>query len=545
MLKEKYGEWSKEELIKEIKKAKGQKKYGIVWEDKPELVADLCKEKLPVLIEDKSKEIITDNEKAFNLLIEGDNYHVLSTLNYTHKGKIDIIYIDPPYNTGNKHEWKYNDRYVDNEDSYRHSKWLSFMAKRIPLARNLLKSKGLMFISIDENELAQLKLLCDEIFGEKNFISLFIRKKKGTSTNVKGVQVSSQADYILCYGRSIDSKLNPRVFQKENRDYPFKDEIGFYRKTIIEKKDVGSYARGTMKFKIMGVPPRAGKRWQMGEETARELEKNGRFANEGGIIKLKIYDFEDRDTFSAQPNILEDLGSTDSAQRVLDGLLGNKGVFDNPKPVELIYHLIKIAEKDNNSIILDFFAGSGTTAQSVLELNKEDNGRRRFILCTNNEDNNGTGLKIAHDICYPRVKKVIKNLTIESKNKLNINKPSGLKYYKTDFVDAEPTDKNKRKLVDKSTEMLCLKEDCFEEVKKEIHYKMFKNSQEKYLGIIYDDEGIESFKKETRKLNKKLVVYVFSLDDSAREEEFNDIANMVELKPIPAVILNVYKRIFK
>jgi adenine-specific DNA-methyltransferase len=169
-------------------------------------------------------------------------------------------------------------------------------------------------------------------------------------------------------------------------------------------------------------------------------------------------------------------------------------------------------------------------------LNKEDEHNRKFILCTNNE--NG----IAENICYPRIKKVIAG----HKDHPSITKiSSNLKYFKTDFVDAQPTDRNKRKLVDKSTEMLCLKEDCFEEVKKSRDFRLFTNNQGKHLGIIYDDDGIEPFKKEARKLKEKFIVYVFSLDESAREEEFEDITDLVELKPIPAVILNVYKRIFK
>ena len=148
MPRENFSEWSKQDLIEEVKKLKKRKKYGIVWEDKPEQVAELCKEKLPILAEDKSKEIETDKNKPVNILIEGDNYHALSVLNYTHKGKIDVIYIDPPYNTGNK-DFKYNDSWVDSEDSYRHSKWLSFIEKRLKLTKSLLKSTGGIFISID------------------------------------------------------------------------------------------------------------------------------------------------------------------------------------------------------------------------------------------------------------------------------------------------------------------------------------------------------------------------------------------------------------
>jgi len=161
-------------LKKELKK---KKKYGLVWEEKPEEVIDMCKKKLPVLKEVKNKEIITDKNKPMNLLIEGDNYHALSVLNYTHAKKVDVIYIDPPYNTGNK-DFIFNDRFVDKEDGYRHSKWLSFMEKRLKLAKNLLKDTGVIFISIDDNEMAQLKLLMDDknkgLFGEENFVQNFM-----------------------------------------------------------------------------------------------------------------------------------------------------------------------------------------------------------------------------------------------------------------------------------------------------------------------------------------------------------------------------------
>jgi len=549
-----YQDWTKEELIDEIKKLRKRKKYGLVWEmeREPEKVVKLCKEKLPILIENKSNEIKMEESKFTNTLIEGDNYHALSVLNYTHNGKIDIIYIDPPYNTGNK-EWKYNDQFVGSEDGYRHSKWLSFMSKRLLLAKNLLTEKGIFFISIDDNELYQLKLLCDEIFGEENFIVNFIRKKKSTSTNVKGAQVSSQADYILCYGRTNQAKLNQRIFEKKNRVYPHHDEIGCYRTAGIEKKNSGSYKRDTMQFEIMGMPPREGKRWQIGEETARILEKNNRFVIEDGSVKQKIYDFEDKDTFSAQPNfldfedkgtfsaqpnILENLGTTNTAQKQLDKILGKSGVFENPKPVELIEHLIKISEVNNEAVILDFFAGSGTTGDAVIELNMKDGGNRRFILCTNNEND------ICTEVCYPRIKKVMENYQEKSKSSCLLNSFS-LKYYRTDFVDAAETDSNKKKLVDSSTEILCLKENCFnlEFVGKE--FRIYSGNNNKLLSIIYDDEGIEECKAKLKDFNLNAVIYIFSLDDSNKEEDFIDIANIIEIKPIPASIMNVYRRLFK
>lgn len=188
---------------------------------------------------------------------------------------------------------------------------------------------------------------------------------------------------------------------------------------------------------------------------------------------------------------------------------------------------------------MDFFAGTGTTGQAVLELNQADKGKRKFILCTNNENN------ICADICYPRITKAIKGFKGKEDKKVYLPLRGNLKYFQTAFVNAEPTDRNKKGLVDKSTEMLCFKEDCFVKVETESNFRIFKNHEEKYLGVIYEDEGIEQFKKEARKLNKTFVVYIFSLDESAREEEFEDVKDLVELKPIPFAVLNIYKHIFK
>ena len=177
---------------------RSQKKYGLVWEDKPEDVERRLETELPVLKEVPSRAIISDNPDAPNhILIEGDNLEALTTLAYTHEGKIDVIYIDPPYNTGNK-DFVYNDSYVDSEDSFRHSKWLSFMSKRLRIAKCLLSNRGVIFISIDDNEEAQLKLLCDEIFGEQNFIDIFSWNKTETPANLS-LKTKKACEYVLCY----------------------------------------------------------------------------------------------------------------------------------------------------------------------------------------------------------------------------------------------------------------------------------------------------------------------------------------------------------
>ena len=550
-------EWSKTELIKEITKLRKRKKYGILWEDKTEKVAELCKIKLPYLEEDTKKEIQGNTEKPINTLIEGDNYHALSVLNYTHKGKVDVIYIDPPYNTGNK-DFVYNDRYIDSEDSYRHSKWLSFMYKRLMLCKNLLKRSGAIFISIDDNEFAQLKLLCDEIFGEKNYVGNLIWRKKqgGGQTDLHFV---TEHEYILVYRKSKLFNWLDDVVEITKESFNKEDERGKY--VTVKLAKWGNTARredrpkmyfpitSPDKKKIYPIAPDGSEgRWRVGKDRMARIFKNELIhwekRNNKWIGYEKVYFEEGKVKKIKERSILYDLATTTDGTNQLTKLFGKKDIFSNPKPIELIKYVVSRSSK-KNALVLDFFAGSGTTGQAVLSLNTEDNGNRQFILCTDNQDNNGSGLKISTDICYPRIQKVIQNLEKEAKGKLVSNRPSGLKYFKTDFVDAEPTDKNKRMLVDKSTEMLCLKEDCFDEVKKGNEYKIFKNSKDKYLSIIYDDEGIEAFKQEAKKLNKKIVVFVFSLDESAREEEFEDVEDLVELKPIPAVILNVYKRIFK
>jgi len=520
-----------EGLRSEIKKLKSRKEYGLVWEPKSEQVVNLCKKKLPILIEERSKEIENKKENPTNILIEGDNYHSLSVLNYTHKAKIDVIYIDPPYNTGNEN-WIYNDKKIDTEDSFRHSKWLSFIAKRLNLAKALLSKYGVMFISINDIELAQLKLLCDDIFGEKNVEIMIWHKIPEESTAGQGKMKITHRfrldhEYILvCYKDKNSLKFNkPLRLKKVKNDYGNldNDSRGDWMSCEICKSDEKSNLNGKNYYSISTPSGRILKRqWHFSYNEFLDLDKDKRIYWGSGNSVPRLKKFLEEPQPTTPSSIITNISQTE-ANNELRELFGSKN-FDNPKPLNLMKWILEISSQ-KNSTVLDFFAGSGTIGQAILELNRNDGGKRKFILCTNNENN------ICVDVCYPRIKKVIKD--------------NNLKYFKTDFVDAKPTDQNKKKLVDKSTEMLCLKEDCFEQVKKGQNFKIFRNNQDKYLGIVYDDSGIEPFRKEAQKLNKKIITYIFSLDDSAREEEFEDIKKLVDLKPIPAVILNVYKQIFK
>src|SRR3989344_6221857 len=542
------------ELLEEIEKLKRQnktlksrKKYGLVWEDEkePEQIVLDCQVKIPILKEVKNKEIITDKDKPQNILIEGDNYHSLSVLNYTHRGQIDVIYIDPPYNTGNAKEWKYNDKWIDENDTYKHSKWLNFMSIRLNLAKNLLKSQGVIFISIDEHEFAQLKILCNEIFGEENFIGNIIWRKKEGGGQADDY-FAREHEYILVYSKSNKFKWRDEIVHVKEAEYNKEDKDGKF--TAVKLAKWGNTARKEdrekMHFPIkspngINIIPYAPDgnlgRWRVGKKRMDELiNKNLIYwqkKEDKWIPYEKIYFTEGNVKKIKERSILYELATTADGTNELKEIFSVKDVFQNPKPTELIKFFLKFGA-DDNAVILDFFAGSGTTGHSVLKLNSEDGGKRKFIICTNNEDNNGDGRKICTDICYPRIKK-------------NIDEVGGnLKYYKTDFVEAEQTDKNKRKLVDNCTEMLCIKENTFEKVKDAKKFNIFKNDK-LHLGIIFDDEYIDEFVKEAEKISGKIRVYVFSHDDSVPTKEFKTIKNKVTLCPIPETILKVYRKVFK
>jgi len=543
-----YSNLEKDELLKIIEKLESRKKYGLIWDEEKtkEKFEKDAENALPVLKEVKGKEIKTDPSKPTNILIEGDNYHALSVLNYTHQGKIDVIYIDPPYNKGRK-DFKYNDRWVQPEDTYRHSMWISFMYKRLQLAKPLLSEGGIIFISIDDIEFAQLKLICDEIFSEHNFVGTITWEKRTKAQNTETARemLQSKTEYILVYKRSLDRmKFNLEVVGE--KVYDLQDERGLYRLKLIEEMSArGMRGRPTMIFNIEGIMPRKGYQWKFGEDEVQKYKERDDIEIVGGRPHLKIRPqdeitqkflpfwshFFDKDTY----------GTAEKGKAELTEILGtNEHDFETVKPLNLIKKILFHVNRGGREIVLDFFAGSGTTGHAVLNINNIDDGRRTFILCTNDEEN------ICTDICYPRLQKAIKGYQTPKGEEID-GLGGNLKYFKTDFVKKTASrDYLKIRITQECTEMLCLREGIFEEKKANDDYHIFVHG-ERTMAVYYalEMDSLKQLKKELDRMKGEKILYCFTLDplglDKSDFEDWQD----VRLEPIPQKILDIYEQIYE
>jgi adenine-specific DNA-methyltransferase len=438
-----YNSLSKKELLALIEKMQAEKKYGLVWEEDKiiENVVLACSTNEPILTEIKKNKIVSKKNTVDNILIEGDNYHALTVLSKTHKEKIDLIYIDPPYNTGKKEDFMYNDQYVDIDDSYRHSKWLSFMYKRLLLAAKLLHKTGAIFISIDDNEIAQLKLLCNAVFGEENFVAQIIRKNKTGSGHDSG-QLAVEFDYMLCYAKNKAHLVFAKEILDVENDTKYKLEdkhIAHRGKYYLRDLDYkGSYSP-SLDYKLT-VPDgstilsgnKHGRpntwRWSK-EKVAWGIEndfivfKNVKDKWKAYIKQYQFVDNENKHRERKLPHraIISFLNAEGSKE--LNSIV-KQNAFRFPKPTALMLFCINLFA-NKNLTVLDFFAGSGSTGHAVLKANAEDNGKRKFIICTNNENS------ICETVTYPRIKKAM--IGYEYDNKKVVGLGGNLTYYKTSF----------------------------------------------------------------------------------------------------------------
>jgi len=577
-----FSKLSKEELLKLVEKQEAEldaKKYGLVWdrEREPEQVVLDCENNLPILKRIEKKEIRT-NESDDNIFIEGDNYHSLTVLNYTHKGKIDFIYIDPPYNTGKKDEWKYNDKFIDENDSYRHAKWLNMMEKRLELSKHLLKEDGVIFISIGEQEVANLNLLCGKVFRHENFLTIIARISKTASD--KGSHFAPSCDYVICYAKNkanIDTsnfydEVDEDLYTKEDENGKYRDDIALYQSALdpmrgcsnqryfilcpdnslvippgnifpAEKKEAAHIKPNSKEDKVW--------RWTFETylkkkhllvfketKTSPLLDQNGKKAKYNIYTKSYLEERKDKGTkprnFLVDKKFLNRRGSDYLKTLGLD--------FPYSKPKELIDHLMKVAHIPQDAIILDFFAGSGTTGEAVLDLNNEDKGKRKFILCTNNEG------QIAEEVCYPRIEKIIKGFIKQNNGKTKIDGLGGnLQYYKTDLIPVERidniNDKQRHELTEKAGQMIAIKENTFEEVEICEWYQIFENKDKTRKTAIYFRENTDKFEELVNKVkNTKTILYVFSYG-RIDKKTFKYLDKNITIEDIPEPILEIYKEI--
>ncbi len=352
-----------------------------------------------------------------NLIIEGDNLKALKSLLPRYEGKVNCIYIDPPYNTGNE-GWAYNDnvnspmitkwmgKTVDGDDQCRHDKWLCMMWPRLQLLKDLLADDGVIFISIDDNEQHRLRSMMDEIFGEENFVGNIGWESKTKTQNTKDSfnKLQPKIEHILCYSKGTKMRFN--LIQIDAKQYPEKDKNGEFRYALIEQMSaLGIRSRDSMVFPILGINPQHNKQWKIGTKMVQKFEHRGDLLIKNGMPHLKMRPDDER-TEKTDPFwgfFSKEKGTTERAKAELSEILESPlHGFETVKPVSVVRQLLFHAT-DHESIILDSFAGSGTTAHAVLALNKEDSGTRKFILveCEN---------KIANKITAERVRRAIKGV---------------------------------------------------------------------------------------------------------------------------------------
>lgn len=515
-----------------------KKKYGLIWEEHEERVDTELETQIPTFEEIKDKEILSDECTKFNFLLEGDNLHSLYLLKKTHKEKIDVIYIDPPYNTG-INDFVYDDNMIGREDLFKHSKWLSFMNKRLSIAQSLLSNKGIIFISIDDNEQAQLKLLCDDIFGYNNCLGIL-----PTIMNLKGNQdqfgFAGTHEYTLVYAKNI-SECSFGEFEVEEEEIEKQwsiDEIGYFKQGANLKStgvnaprlkrpnlyfpiyvkvnedntinwDINYFEKSTEIFPITNNEEMSW-RWS---KTKFENEKHNVIVNFDfksstvSFYKKQRPNLNDIPTKKPKSFFYKPEYSSGNGTNQLMKLFGNK-VFNNPKPIELIKDFLRISST-KNSIILDFFAGSGTTGHAILELNKEDNGNRKFILCTNNEN------EICEKITYERLKMVINGHNDVKGISANF------KYYKTAYIPRVNTEKAN------------LHNNLLINIKNLIQLENGIKIDDKQIKVYLDEKELDKFSVDKEALTECNKVYISSdiLLTSEQEKTFED--NSIEVYIIP------------
>jgi adenine-specific DNA-methyltransferase len=580
-----YEQLSKEELVKLIRELEQElesKKYGLVWdkEREPEKVVLDCASYLPILKEVTDKHLATD-ESEDNILIEGDNYHALSVLNYTHKNKIDVIYIDPPYNTGNK-DFIYNDRFVDKEDKYRHSKWLNFMEKRLNLAKELLTKDGVIFASIDDNEYPRLIMLFEKIFGEDNIKTIVVKMSESTGVKmahiINGGGIAKLKEYIVIAKVDGIKNLYLEQIAKEKWDNEYKtlivnaryEEINQIKQIrdnkerteqdilfcdeILSKLETVSLSKYFSDNKIKNKGDKEKfqyeNAWRIYRTVAttgsaksisdkkKETVKGNFFCIETPQKKM-YFMLVDYNIAQEQPRIKILFADDYLTQHPGDfwsdikttGLDNEGGVdFKNgKKPIKLIERVLKSIKKEKITV-LDFFAGSGTTGEVVLKL--RDTIKAKFILCTTNDDKE----KICDKATYPRLQYAISSYG------------GNVRYFRTALLPkGDSPSQMKINLTNECSEMLCIKEGIYNLELEQSDFKIYSSNDKKRFLCVYfntEDDSLQEFLAELKKIKSPKIVYMFSQNEEIDLSIFKGIKDF-NVEAIPQKILNIYKQLVK
>lgn len=625
-----------------------KKKYGLVWEDKPEDAEELLRTQLPVLREVVEKRILAsksvsrkttsiavetnlfteeenqDKQSFYNIvapnhiLIEGDNLHALTSLTFTHEGKIDVIYIDPPYNRG-ENDFKYNDNWIEKDNPFKHSLWLNFISKRLKTAKRLLNDKGVMIIHIDEHEFDALNLLLEtEIFSEADCLGVIVWNKQNPKGDSKGVAIMHE--YVLIYSKNklefknleniitrpkpnalkilnkakrlyskigkvgipdeINDVIKPFSFPKEIlKDFEVKYDLELVNKEFQNWLSRQDFSGGEKAYKFIdeagrvyrGVSmawpnkekapddyfaplihpitlkpcPIPARGWRNPTATMSKLLKKGLilFGNDETKQPERKYLLSEN-MFENTPSIYNS-GVSD------DDLFQEIGIeFPYPKPTEVAKYFLQSIHPDPK-IILDFFAGSGTTLHATMQLNAEDGGNRQCILVTNNENN------ICEEVTYERNKRVIEGYTNVKGEKVAGLSNNNLRYYRTVFIPSTKTEQNKRQLTQASTNLLCIKEDCYNELTAEYGYnplqcRIFTDNAGKFMVVVYHSRAqwqvyqqlIGTIKTFENRIGK-VKLYGFSPEKETLIEDFAEVEDLIDAVPLPEAIYNAYRATFR
>lgn len=627
---------NKQDLISKIKQLDGvtqderaylinlvntKKKYGLVWEDLPENVEEQLRDSLPVLGEVKDKAIINDTVEVPNhILIEGDNLHALTALTFTHEGEIDVIYIDPPYNTGKENEFRYNDNWILKDHPFKHSNWINFISKRFKIAKRLLSETGVCIIHIDENEFDALNLFLEtEVFSDDNFLGVIVWNKQNPKGDAKGV--ATMHEYVLVYAKNkelftalpnsllrpkpnavkilskakklfskigkteipeeikevikpfnfsksvledflvkydlvlvnkeFQSWINKQDFSGGEKAYKFIDELGkVYRGVSMawpNKEQASDDYFIPLIHPVTNKPcPIPSRGWRNPSVTmGKLLDKNQiLFGVDESKQPERKYLLEEN-MFENTPSIYNN-GSSD------DDLFKDLEInFAYPKPTSAAKYFLSSIHP-NPKIILDFFAGSGTTLHATMALNAEDGGNRQCILVTNNENN------ICEEVTYERNKRVIQGYNNAKGMAVTGLLNNNLRYFKSDYVSRDQSLKNKKELTKLATELLCIKEDCYNSVQslqgvvrneaKQSEIAVFANAKSQMV-IIYDDLFIEDSIEIIKQLNTEkkndnpIKVYVFSNGQYPYTEDFEEVLDCITLCALPDAIYKAYQSV--